>query len=99
MDRVRTHPGEVLLEEFLRPLGLSMTVAAGRIAVSRSRLGAIAAGRRPVDAEMAPRLARLLGTTPEFWTNLRTAHDISRARIEKGAEIDRAVRVLSRDAA
>lgn len=76
MKRAPTHPGEVLVEEFLRPLHLSQTEAARRMGISTNRLNELVRGKRGVTAETALRLARLLGTSPEFWLNLQTSRDL-----------------------
>lgn len=79
MPRIRTHPGEVLSEEFLAPLGLSARGLAGAIGVPPNRVTEIVRERRAVSADTAHRLARFFGTTPEFWVNLQSAHDLSQA--------------------
>lgn len=68
-NRPPTHPGEMLLEEFLRPLGMTQTELAERIHVSYPRVNEIVNGKRGVTPGTALRLSRLLGTTPEFWLN------------------------------
>jgi addiction module HigA family antidote len=79
MRRPPTHPGEVLLEEFLVPLGLSQAEAARRMGVSTNRLNELVRGKRGVTAETALRLAQLLGTSPEFWLHLQMMFDLWRA--------------------
>ncbi len=91
-ERIRTHPGEILREEFLVPLGMSANALARELRVPPNRITAIVNQTRSVTADTALRLARYFGTTPEFWTNLQAAHDLSRARAESGREIERAVR-------
>jgi addiction module HigA family antidote len=76
MRRPPTHPGEVLLEEFLVPLGLSQAEAARRMGVSTNRLNELVRGKRGVTAETALRLAQLLGTSPEFWLHLQMMFDL-----------------------
>lgn len=76
MKRPPTHPGEVLLHEFLVPLGLSQTGAARSMRMSTNRLNELVRGKRGITAETALRLARLLGTSPEFWLNLQMALDL-----------------------
>lgn len=66
-DRPPTHPGEMLREEFLVPLGMTQTELAERIGVSFPRVNEIVNGRRGVTPDTALRLARLFNTTPEFW--------------------------------
>jgi addiction module HigA family antidote len=64
-----THPGEMLLEEFLKPLGMTQTELAERIRVSYPRVNEIIHGKRGVTPDTALRLSKLLGTTAEFWLN------------------------------
>jgi len=71
MRRPPTHPGEMLLEEFLKPLGLSQAEAAGRMQMTTNRLNEIVKGKRGVTADTAWRLSALLGTSPELWMNLQ----------------------------
>jgi len=68
-NRPPTHPGEMLLEEFLRPLGMTQTELAERIHVSYPRVNEIVNGKRGVTPSTALRLSKLFGTTPEFWLN------------------------------
>lgn len=79
-NRVPTHPGEVLIEEFLRPLGLSQVAFARHIGVPVQRVNEIIKGKRGVTSETAWLLAQALGTTPEFWMHLQSAHDLTAAR-------------------
>lgn len=85
--RIKTHPGEVLSEEFLKPLNLSARALADAIGVPANRITAIINGGRSVTADTALRLGRHLSTTPEFWLNLQTAHDLSVAEKEAGRKI------------
>src|SRR4029078_10510815 len=91
-DRVTTHPGEGLEEEFLKPLGLSVNALAMALRVPATRIGAIVKCERAVTADTALRLARFFGTSPEFWMNLQTMYDLSKAQRESGASIERDVR-------
>ena len=77
--RPPTHPGEMLLKEFLEPAGVTQAEAAKRIGVPFQRLNAIVRGRRSVSADTAIRLGRRFGTTPQFWLNLQDAHDLAKA--------------------
>lgn len=77
--RITTHPGEMLKEEFLTPLGLSATALAGELGVPANRLTELVAGRRGMTADTALRLANRFGTSPEFWMNLQSLHDLSKA--------------------
>lgn len=79
MPRIHTHPGEILSEEYLQPLALSATRLAGEIGVPANRLSDIVRGRRGVTADTAIRLGRRFATTAQFWMNLQTAHDLSKA--------------------
>lgn len=90
--RIKTHPGEVLGEEFLVPLGLSTNALAMALRVPATRIGEIVNERRSVTADTALRLARYFGTTPDFWLNFQQAHDLSVAEVERGEEIERDVR-------
>ncbi|HEX6011570.1 MAG TPA: HigA family addiction module antitoxin [Geminicoccaceae bacterium] len=93
MQRLRTHPGEVLREELMQPLGLSANALALALRVPATRVGAIIREREPraVTADTALRLARYFGTTPQFWLNLQTAYDLSRAEMAAGEAIVRDV--------
>ncbi|HEU0084184.1 MAG TPA: HigA family addiction module antitoxin [Bradyrhizobium sp.] len=79
MARLRTHPGEVLREEYLVPLGLSARSLAQALGVPPNRLTEIMRGTRDVSADTAIRLGRYFGTDPRFWLNLQAAHDLSKA--------------------
>jgi antitoxin HigA-1 len=78
-ERLRTHPGEVLREEYLVPLGLSARALAKALGVPANRVSEIMRGTRDVSADTAIRLCRYFGTDPRFWLNLQTAHDLSKA--------------------
>ena len=91
-NRVTTHPGELLSEEFLRPLGMSVNALAMALRVPATRIGAIVKGERSVTADTALRLARFFGTSPEMWMNLQAMHDLTKARLESGKAIERDVR-------
>jgi antitoxin HigA-1 len=90
-NRVTTHPGEILAEEFLKALGLSVNALAMALRVPATRIGAIVKGERSVTADTALRLARFFGTSPEFWVNLQAMHDLTKARLETGTTIERDV--------
>ncbi len=74
--RPPTHPGEMLLEEFLKPMGIPQTRFAAHLRISYPRLNEIIHGKRGVTPDTALRLARVLGTTPEFWLNLQQSWDL-----------------------
>ena len=82
MVRLRTHPGEVLREEYLVPLGLSARALAKDLGVPANRLSEIARGARDISADTAIRLGRYFGTDPRFWLNLQIAHDLSKAEMD-----------------
>jgi addiction module HigA family antidote len=75
-----SHPGEVLQELYLAPLGLSAIALAKRIHVPRTRIERLVKGETALSADTAMRLSRLFGTTPEYWMNLQRAWDLARAR-------------------
>lgn len=85
------HPGEVLLEEFLEPTGLSQYRLAKNISVPPRRINEIVHGKRAVTADTALRLARYFGTTPRFWLNLQTQFDLDVEADRLGDRLDREV--------
>ncbi len=76
-NRIPTHPGEILLEEFLEPLGLTQVAFAAHLGVPTQRINEIIRGKRGVTPDTAWLLAQALGTTPEFWLNLQMQHDLA----------------------
>jgi addiction module HigA family antidote len=90
------HPGEVLLEEFLKPLGMSQYRLAKSLAVPPRRINEIVHGARAVTADTALRLARFFGTSDRFWLNLQTAFDLDVERDRLGDRLEREVLVLAR---
>lgn len=91
--RPPTHPGEMLLEEFLKPLGLSQVELARRIGVSYPRVNDLVHGRRAMTPDTALRLERLLGVEAQFWLNLQLAWDLYHARAEAASDIHRIERL------
>jgi addiction module HigA family antidote len=79
-NRAPTHPGEILLEEFLKPLGMTQVALAARLHVPVQRINTLIAGKRGVTAETALLLAGVFETTPEFWMNLQNAVDLYEAK-------------------
>ncbi len=73
-------PGEILLEEFLKPMGITQYRLAKDIGVSQRRIGEIVAGKRAVTADTGLRLSRYFGTSDEFWTGLQLSHDQALAK-------------------
>ena len=78
--RIPTHPGEVLLHEFLEPLGITQSAFAAHLRTSIQRINEIVRGKRSVTPDTAWALAAALGTSPEFWIQLQIHHDLARAR-------------------
>jgi addiction module HigA family antidote len=85
--RIKTHPGEVLNEELLKPMGISARALAEAIGVPANRITGIINGTRAVTADTALRLARHFGTTAEFWTSMQAGYDLSVAERAAGKTI------------
>lgn len=85
------HPGEILRDDFLRPLKISVYTLAQAIKVPRSRVNDIVLGRRGITADTAFRLARYFGTTPGFWINLQARYDLDAADRKLRRRIEREV--------
>src|SRR6202140_1280303 len=77
------HPGEIIKEDILPSVGLSVTDAAKALGVSRQMLHDIMAGRKPLSAVMCLKVSRLFGSTPELWMRLQAAHDLKKAEQNK----------------
>lgn len=86
------HPGEVLLEEFIKPMNLSQNRIAIDIGVDARRINEIVLGKRAVTADTALRLSRFFGNSPQFWMGLQTQYDIDVAEDLLGKRLDREVR-------
>lgn len=91
---ITTHPGEILLQDFLLPMGLSANHLARQTRVPATRIGEIVHGRRSVTTETALRFSQFFGTSAEFWINLQAAYDLSKARVEFGGVIQREVQPI-----
>jgi len=91
------HPGAILLEEFMEPLGLSQNKLAQALDVDPGRINRIVTGKSRITADTALRLARYFGTTPQLWMNLQAKYDLEVAQDQKSEEIEKKVRVRSRD--
>ena len=89
------HPGEILLEEFIRPMDLSLAAVSRATAIPASRLTEITKCRRSVTAETALRLARFFGTTAGFWVGLQAEHDLEAAERSVGEKVHREVTALA----
>ena len=86
------HPGEVLLEEFLRPMGLSQNRLALNVGVPARRINEIVLGKRRITADTALRLARYFGNSPQFWLGLQMDYDLDVAEDALSERIEREVR-------
>ena len=92
------HPGEVLLEEFLKPLGISQNKLARETKVPPRRVNEIVLGKRSITPDTALRLARYFGTSEKFWLGLQMDFDLEEARNRLAAVIDREVLPMARAA-
>lgn len=92
VDFPPVHPGEVLREDFLKPLGLSQYALAKALAVPEIRISAIVNGKRAITPDTALRLGRFFGTSAEFWLGIQTSYDLERTRDRVGAAIEAAVK-------
>ena len=86
------HPGAILRDDVLEPLGMSVNQLAKALGVDTPRLNDIVRGRRGITADTALRLSRYLGTTAKFWLNLQSDYELRVARQKKLAEIERPVK-------
>jgi addiction module HigA family antidote len=89
------HPGEVLMEEFLKPMGITQYRLAKDIHVAALRINEIVHGKRSVSADTALRLARYFGMSPQFWLNLQGNYDLETEKDRIGTRLDKEVRVLA----
>jgi addiction module HigA family antidote len=89
------HPGEVLLEEFLKPMGLSQNKLALGLGVHARRINEIVLKKRAITADTALRLARYFGTTPQFWLGLQTDYELDLAQDQLGDRLERDVKVYA----
>ena len=87
--REPTHPGEMLLEEFLKPMGISQRELANRIYVPYQRVNELVNGRRGITPSTALRLGRVFGNSPSFWLNLQLRWDLFRAQNAESEELKR----------
>ena len=89
------HPGEVLLEEFIKPMNLSQNRLAIDIGVDARRINEIVLGKRAITADTALRLSRFFGNSPQFWMGLQTQYDLDVAEDHLGKRLEREVRPLA----
>ncbi len=85
------HPGEILLEDFMKPLGISINRLARDIAVPPGRISAIVNGERAISADTALRLGKYFGVSPEVWVGLQADYDLRIAQRTIGPEVERRV--------
>jgi antitoxin HigA-1 len=90
------HPGEILLEEFLKPLGLTQYRLAKSLSVPPRRINEIVKGKRAITADTALRLARFFGNSERFWLNLQTTYDLERERDNLAGRLIREVHVFAK---
>ena len=90
------HPGEILLEEFLEPMGISQYRLAKDLSVPPRRINEIVHGKRAISADTALRLSRFFGTTERFWLNLQTRYDLEVEKDRLGERLAREVAPLAR---
>ena len=90
-----THPGEVLLEEFLEPLGLSQNALARAVGVPPRRINEIVLGKRSITADTAVRLAAAFGTSERFWLGLQADFDLEEARRALGTKLGKIERIAA----
>ena len=93
------HPGEILMEEFLKPIGLSQYRLAKDISVPPRRINEIVHGRRSVTADTALRFGRFFGMSPQFWLNLQTRYDLEVTEDSLGNRLEKEVHRLESNAA
>ena len=93
------HPGEILIEEFLKPMGLSQYRLAKDISVPPRRINETVHGKRSISADTALRLGRFFGISPQFWLNLQTRFDLEVAEDLLAERLEKEVQVLSSNAA
>ncbi len=85
------HPGEILLEDFLKPLGITQYRLAKDIRVPLRRINEVVLGRRGISADTALRLARYFNTTPQFWLNLQSHYELDTARLALDEPIEKTI--------
>ena len=92
------HPGEILIEEFLKPMGISQYRLAKDISVPPRRINEIVHGKRSISADTALRLGRFFGISPQFWLNLQTRFDLELTEDLLAERLEKEVQVLSSNA-
>ena len=90
------HPGEILKEEFLKPLGISQAELARQIGVSAGLISRIVKCKSPVTADVALRLGRFFSVSPQFWLNMQSRYDLEKAKEILGSRLEEEVRVFTK---
>lgn len=85
-NRIPTHPGEILLEEFLKPIGLTQVALAKHLGIPTQRVNEIVRGKRGITPDTAWLLSQAFGTTPQFWLNLQMQHELALNRPQQQIE-------------
>jgi addiction module HigA family antidote len=94
-DILPIHPGEILLEEFLKPMEISQYRLSKDISVDPRRVNEIVHGQRAISADTALRFGRYFGTSPQFWLNLQSHYDLEVLDMELGDRIESEVKILA----
>ncbi|MCH7610994.1 MAG: HigA family addiction module antidote protein [Chloroflexi bacterium] len=89
------HPGEILLEEFLKPMGITQYRLAKDVSVDPRRINEIVHGKRSISADTALRLGRYFGTSARFWVNLQSHYDLERLKMELGDRLEQEVKIFA----
>lgn len=89
------HPGEILREDYMKPMGLSANALGCKLGVTPARINEITRGERAVTADTALRLARYFGTDAQSWLNLQSAYDLRVAELDHGSQINKAIQPLA----
>jgi addiction module HigA family antidote len=89
------HPGELLSEEFMEPMGITPYALAKGLGVDQMRVHKIVKGERSITADTALRLSRYFGMSEEYWINAQSHYDLEMTKMERGEEIERAVKPLA----
>jgi addiction module HigA family antidote len=89
------HPGEILAEEFLKPMNISQQQLASDLGLPKSQIDQVVRGERGIDADMALRLARYFGMSVEFWTGIQSHFEVETAKMALADRLEREVRVLA----
>jgi addiction module HigA family antidote len=94
-DFTPIHPGEILAEEFLKPMNISQQQLASDLGLPKSQIDQVVRGERGIDADMALRLARYFGMSVEFWTGIQSHFEVETAKMALADRLEREVRVLA----